>query len=134
MKIPGLRAFVLAVGIIFIMLNVGCEKEQIPSEKKARVIAAENMQLKKQFQQYEKELEKQKGLLAKCQEEKKGLERNLGGEFDDQLNEIFKSLEEETGELRIENENLKLQIEKLKAEVKELQEKTTVKTRPLEQP
>ena len=44
MKSPGLRVFVLAVGIIFIVLNVGCEEEQIPSEKKARV-ASEQVSL-----------------------------------------------------------------------------------------
>jgi len=142
MKNSGLKAFVLAVGIIVIMLNAGCEEEQLPDVKKARVIAAENMQLKKQLQrhdseieklkgQHEKELKKQKELLAKCQEEKKYLEGPLAGEFDEQMNDLFKRLGEENEKMSAENENLKQQIEKLKTELEEIKKLTEQPDKPL---
>jgi len=128
MKRIVLMVFVLAVGIIVITLIAGCEEGQVPSGKKARLISAENMQLKQQLQQREieieklkgthrKELENQKGLIERCQREKKLLQEKLSGKFEGQLNEFLKGMGEEARKLREENESLKLQIEQLKAEL-----------------
>ncbi len=142
MKSPGLKACVLAVGIIVIMLNAGCEKEQLPDKKKARIIAAENMQLKKQLQRRDSEIEKLKGqrenvlkkpkeLLAECQEEKKYLEEALAEKFDSQMNEFSGSLIVENEKMFRENENLKQQIEKLKTELEEIKKLTKQPDKPL---
>jgi superfamily II RNA helicase len=123
-----LKMFVLAAGIVVVMLIVGCEEQQQqPSTKMARVVAAENIQLKKDLQQRDSEieklkeqrsdeLEKQKGLLAECQKEIEVLQEQLAGRFEDQINNIMRDMTEENKNLREENESLKAQIEALKAE------------------
>ena len=137
MKSPGLRACLLAVGIVFIILNAGCEQEQVPSEKKARLIAVENMDLKQQLQQrdieiekltqkherelkkQERELDGQKKLLAECQTVKEDLEQQLAGKFGEEINKMFDNVAEEAKRLLEENESLKQQIKELKGETEE---------------
>ncbi len=53
------KAVILAVGVV-IMLTAGCEKEN--------PLANENRQLKEHLEQRDKEIEKQKELLVKCQQ------------------------------------------------------------------
>ena len=138
MKGPGIRIFILAAGIIIIILSAGCEEEQVKDNQKARVIAAENIQIKNLLQQRDSEIEKlkeqqkselkkQEELLIKCQEEKKALEEQLTEKYEGQINEFLENLGEENAKLQQENENLKLQVEKLKAELEEIK-------KPAEQP
>ncbi len=135
MKGPAKMAFVLAIGFVVTMLIAGCEEEQqLPNTKKSRLIGAENIQLKKELKQrdreierqkqlHKKEIEKQKLQLEKCLQEKKGLEEQLAGKFGDQIDELFKDVGGENLELREEIKNLKAQIEKLKEELDELKAK-----------
>jgi len=128
-----LKAFVLAAGVVAIMLSAGCEEQQqLPSTKMSRLIAAENIQLKKQLelrdkdieelkQLQEKELKKQKELLAKCQGEKRDLDAQLAGKYGDKINTFFNTVVEDTGRLQQENKSLKAEIEKLKAQIEELE-------------
>jgi len=141
------KVFILAVGVIVFVLIAGCQESATggPTDaKKSRLIAAENLELKKELvnrdkeiarlkEQHSKEIERlkelhskeikrQEGLLAKCQEEKEGLEEQLGGKFGEQINEFFKSVGEENAKLSQENEDLKAQIEKLKAEIAKSQQ------------
>ncbi len=128
MKSIALKAFVLAVGIVAIIIINGCEEQQTSGGKMARIIAAENIQLKKQLQQYKSEIEKlkkqydielktQEELLAKCRQEKKSLEEQLAGKYEDQINDFFKNVAEESGRLDEENKQLKAQVEELEAEL-----------------
>jgi len=61
-------AFVVCVA--FIILIAGCEGENLSDTKsnieKSRLIAIENIQLKEQLEQRDKEIERQKELLEKC--------------------------------------------------------------------
>ena len=105
------KAVILAVGVV-IMLTAGCEKEN--------PLAKENMQLKEQLEQRDKEIEKQKELLVKCQQEKK--------DWKEQIQESIKGLRdgatkdlEEIGRLREENAKLKTQIEQLEVYVQQLE-------------
>jgi len=145
MKTVVLKALVLATGVAVIMSVTGCEEQQVPGTKRARIIAVENRQLKKQLQQRDSDMEKlkeqydnesknQKELLAKCEQEKKSLQEQLTGKFEAKLNDFIKSLGEENKKLLGENESLKAQIEELKEKVKELDEKMPVELNPLEQP
>lgn len=127
MKITVLKTLVLLAGIV-IMLNAGCEKEQVSTSRKARLIAVENTELKKQLQQrdieieelkekYEGELKDQKELLEQAEQDKKVLDEQLSGKFQGQIDEMMAEISKGSSVLVDENENLKQQIEELKAEL-----------------
>ena len=98
MKRPVRTAMFLSA-IAAVMLVTGCEKENLSNTKKYRLMAAENIQLKK-------ELEEQKKLLE--QQSPKSIE--------DIVNAAFKDIAEEHEQLVKENTELKAQLEQLKKE------------------
>ena len=110
MKRPVQKAIVLAVGIVVIMLIAGCEEESQSNTKKSRLIAAENIQLKK-------EIEKQKELLEKCLQEKKTPEEMSPEGTQDLTQFLF----EENIKLHEENEKLKAEIVQLEVRIKQLE-------------
>jgi len=117
-------AFVLTVGAVVIMLVAGCEEQQRPSTgtKKSRLIAAENIELKKQLQQRAQEIERQKTLLEQCLQEKKNLEGQTQKNIKELIGLALKNFAEESAKLRKENERLKGQIEQLKKKLEEKEE------------
>jgi len=111
------KAVILAVGVV-IMLIAGCEKEN--------PLANENMQLKEQLEQRDKEIERQKELLAQCLQEKedwaertqediKGLKENALKDFEEKI-----KLGEENAKLKTQIEQLKTHIQQLEKELKKL--------------
>lgn len=110
MKRPVQKAIVLAVGVVVIMLIAGCEEESQSNIKKSRLIAAENIQLKK-------EIEKQKELLEKYLQEKKPPEEMSPESTQDLTQFLF----EENIKLHEENEKLKAEIMQLEARIKQLE-------------
>ncbi len=146
MKRNILKALVLAAGAVAIMLNVGCEEQQQqqPSAKMAKVVAAENIQLKKDLQQRDSDIEKlkeqhanelreQQKLIAKCQEEKRDLQEQLAGEFQGQLDNLVGSIAEENKNLKAQIETLKAELEKLKAQTEGLEAEPEEQEKPVEQ-
>ncbi|HUS73277.1 MAG TPA: hypothetical protein VMY06_09450 [Sedimentisphaerales bacterium] len=130
MKESAPKMLVVAVGIVFgIMLFAGCEEEEKNSSnttsdtKRSRLIAIENVQLKKQIEElkktHAKEIKRQKELLGKCEREKKNLEKLSSKGVDSYMNDLLRPLAEENAKLREEIETLKAQIEKLKTEHEE---------------
>lgn len=127
-----LKALAVITGVVFMISIAGCEDEQqIPTAKKNRLIAAENMQLKQQLQQRKVEIEKLKGqhaaetqmqkeVLEKCQQEKKVLQEQLGGKFDEDMAAFFGDLGGEIKRLEDENRELMTQIEELKTKLENL--------------
>ena len=113
-------AFVVAVGIIVVMSLAGCQEQNLQSAKKSRFIAEKNIQLKKQLKQRDKEIERQKQLLAKRQQEKKNLEGVSKEGVENLIGTVFKGFSEENMRLQRENEELKAQVENLKKELAEL--------------
>ena len=105
------KAVILAVGVV-IMLMAGCEKEN--------PLANENRQLKEQLEQRDKEIEKQKGLIAQCQQEKKVWAEQIQESTRGLTDSAIKDLEE-IGRLREENAKLKTQTEQLKVHVQQLE-------------
>ncbi|MHC4436799.1 MAG: hypothetical protein ACYS3S_05525 [Planctomycetota bacterium] len=111
--------------------STGSLTEEPPSVKKARAIAAENIELKKQLEQLSKELEtlkehhnreinEQKDLLEICLQEKEALKKKSRQNIRNQVKGVFdtileenKKLRESTGRLTAENARLKAQIEEL---------------------
>lgn len=126
------KTFVLAVGVVA-MLIAGCEGQELPSAKKSRLIAAENMQLKKELEQRSKEIEKlkklhdrqmkeQEELLEKCLQEKEAWKEKSRQNVRNQVKGVFDAIMEQNAKLRQENEKLKAQIEELKTELGEGEE------------
>ena len=138
MKMKGTtqKMFILAVGVIVFVLIAGCQESATggPTDaKKSRLIAAQNMELKKELEQRSKEIERlkqlhskeikqQEGLLAKCQEEKKLWQDKADENIKAQVSEVSTVVMEQNTKLREENENLKAQIEKLIAELSKSQQ------------
>jgi len=128
MKGTAQKMFVLAVGTIVVMLIASCQEQEQIDAKKSRVIAAENMELKKELEHrgkeierlkelHAKEIKRQEGLLAKCQEEKKLWQDKADENIKEQVSEILTVVMEQNSKLQEENENLKAQIDKLKSEL-----------------
>lgn len=111
MKRPTQRAFVLAVGIVVIMLIAGCEEANVSNAKKSRLIADENIRLKKELEQCGREIEKQKKLLEECLQGKKVAEERADKGVEDLMNNILKDIIKDNRELREENEKLKRELE-----------------------
>ena len=105
------KAVILAVGVV-IMLTAGCEKEN--------PLAKENMQLKEQLEQRDKEIEKQKGLIAQYLQEKEDWGEQIQVDIKSLTDSALKDLEEIL-KLREENAKLKTQIEQLEVHVQQLE-------------
>ena len=114
-----MKTFVLAAGTVVIMLIAGCEKENAPDTKRSRLIATENIRLKKELEQRDKEIKKQEKLLEKCLQERDTWKAKAQQNIQEQVDSVLTVVMEKNVELRKENEGLKAQIEKLKAELEE---------------
>ncbi len=118
------KRFVLVVCVVFVSI-VGCGQQEPPSVKKSRLIAVENMQLKRQLEQRNREIEKlkelhnreikmQEELLAKCVREKESWKQKAQQNLRNQVKGVFDAVMEQNAKLREENEKLKAEIEKLR--------------------
>jgi hypothetical protein len=125
MKKPARKTFPSAVGIIVaVMLIAGCQEQNLsdetPSEKMSRLIAAENIDLKKQIEEqnvaHAKEMQKQQNVLDGCLADKKALEKRTKKEIERQVNEVVSVVIAKNGELRQENQELKTQNNRLALE------------------
>jgi hypothetical protein len=114
-----------------LMLTIGCGQPESPGVKKCRVIAAENIELKKELaksnkeiemlkEQYRKKIDEQREQLQKCLQEKEQLKEKSRQNVRDQVKSVLdnvleenKKLRESTGRLTAENTRLKAQIEEL---------------------
>jgi hypothetical protein len=117
--------------ICALMLTGGCGQPETPSVKKSRVIAAENIELRKELDRRNKEIEmlkaqyrektnEQKEQLQKCLQENEALKEKSRQNVRDQVKGVLdtvleenKKLRESTGRLTTENSKLKAQIEEL---------------------
>ena len=117
------KIFVLAVGVV-VMSIAGCGNQEPPGVKRSRLIAVENMRLKKELGQRNKEIErlnelrnkeskKQEKLLAECMQEKMSWKQKARQNVRKQMKGVFDAVMEQNVKLSEENEKLKAQIEKL---------------------
>ena len=112
------KVFTLTVAIFVVALVAGCEEEQmLPDVRKCRLIANENRHLQEQLEQREKEIERQKGLVDKCRQEKKHSEQQTQENIKDLVDDAVKNFEENV-KLRQENDELKARIKELEAKLK----------------
>lgn len=135
---------IVAIGVV-IMLITGCAEQEPPSVKKSRLIAAENIELKKQLEQRRKEIEKinqlheesikeQQKLIAECLQEKESWKDKSQQNIREQVDSVLDAVMEQNVKLREENEKLNEQIELLQIKVQQLEKKLKEITspRPLE--
>ena len=107
-----------AVGIVWALVLIsGCDEQNNSDIKRARLIAEQDTQLKKEIEQLNKKLEnlseetkKQKEQLDACLQKKKDLEEEFQNALRKDVNDILSPVLEETAKLREENEKLKAQI------------------------
>jgi len=116
-------ALVLLCSFVLILAG-GCGQPESPSVKKCRVIAAENIELKKELAksnkeieilkaQYRKKTDEQKEQLQKCLQENEALKEKSRQNIRDQVKGVLDTILEENKKLRDENARLKAQIEEL---------------------
>lgn len=129
------NAVILAIGAIFVIsLFAGCQEQQATDAKKGRLVAAENIGLKKELDRRDREIERLKGLhskeikrqeelVAKCLEEKGLLQKRVDENIKAQVSEVLAAVIEENSKLHGEIEGLKTQVQKLQAELAELKTK-----------
>ncbi|HUU18457.1 MAG TPA: hypothetical protein VMW72_15005 [Sedimentisphaerales bacterium] len=117
------KIFVLAVGVV-VMSIAGCGEQEPPSMKKSRLIAVENMQLKRELEQSNREIErlielhnresrKQEKILAECVQEKDSWKQKARQNVKNQVKGVFDAVMEQNAKLLEENKKLKAEIEKL---------------------
>ncbi|MBN1457408.1 MAG: hypothetical protein JW912_06125 [Sedimentisphaerales bacterium] len=110
---------IIAVILPSFVLVTGCEEQQSTiKDKRVRLIANQNLELKKQLQEKDREIDRQKELVADCQaakeQQKQTYDRSTEGLF-----QIVRSVSQQTEQIKQltdENEQLKAEIAKLKGE------------------
>jgi len=122
------RKGIILVFVVAIAIAAGCQESQTPSEKKSRVIAAQNMELQKQLAQRDKQIDDLKaqyaariGLeqkkLAECQKQTADCKKQLEQGMEEKVNEVLVASIEETAKIREENTALKAEIAELRAKL-----------------
>jgi len=119
-----------AVCVAFIILIAGCEGENLSDTKsnikKSRLIAVENIQLKK-------EVAKQKELLDKCLREKKALQEKPQEEGESLIKFLFEEnlrLDKENKSLKVQVQRLETRVQRLEKELEELRKRRTPPDQP----
>lgn len=135
---------IVAIGVVIILI-AGCAEQETPNVKKSRLIAAENIELKKQLEQRSKEIEKinqlydekikeQQNLLADCLQKKESWKNKSQQNIREQVDSVLDAVMEQNAKLREKNEKLKEQIEQLQTKVQQLEKKLREITRPNPRP
>ncbi|MCK4913844.1 MAG: hypothetical protein KAS69_04525 [Planctomycetes bacterium] len=114
------KTIVLGISVALFLVIAGCQEQNISNPKQSRLVAAQNIQLKKDLVKKDKTILKSQQQLEKCLNEKEALQSKP--DSDDSLT---KFLFEETVRLQHENEELKLQIDELKKNLEGLKEVNT---------
>jgi len=132
------KALLVVIGAA-IVAGAGCQEEQqAPSVKKARLIAAENIKLKRQLEQRDQEIEKlkhrysgelqeQREKLSECLKQKEDLQQQIREGIKERVEAVLSTVVEDNAKLRQE-------IKDLKAQITELRKQIEVKARPLDTP
>ncbi|HLB74693.1 MAG TPA: hypothetical protein VJJ98_11790 [Sedimentisphaerales bacterium] len=119
---------IILVSLVAIVIAAGCQESQTPSEKKSRVIAAQNMELQKQLAERDKQIDDLKaqyaartGLeqkkLADCQKQTADCKEQLKQGMEEKVNDILVASIEESAKIREENTALKAEIAELRAKL-----------------
>jgi outer membrane murein-binding lipoprotein Lpp len=121
--------FVVCAGALIV---AGCSRPEPPSVRQSRLIAAENMELRKQIEQLNvqietlkaqqaRELEEQKKLLAAAKEEIEGWKEKSRQNVRVQVQNVLDTVIQENSELHKEIEQLNSVLETQRARISELE-------------
>ncbi len=113
------RFLIWTLVLVFVAVLVGCEEQQTMSPKKTKLVAADNIQLKKDIAARDADIEKQKNLLANCEKEKEILNKRLSVKSEGLMEVLMAGMDKNAKNLRIENQELKKQIEELEKKLAE---------------
>jgi len=116
------------IALIIIVLGTSCQEEQQQSERKTRLIADENIQLKRQLverddvierlnRQYAEQIKQKDELLKNCEQQKITLKEQVMRTIDEQVSSVLANVLDENAKSRDEINNLKAKIEKLKEQI-----------------
>jgi len=122
------NALFLMIALIIIVLGTSCQEEQQQSERKTRLIADENIQLKRQLverddvierlnRQYAEQIKQKDELLKNCEQQKITLKEQVMRTIDEQVSSVLANVLDENAKSRDEINNLKAKIEKLKEQI-----------------
>lgn len=124
--------YVIFVVCVSALILTGCSQPEPPSAKQSRLIAAENMELHKQIERFnvqiemlkaqqQKELEEQKVLLDAAQKEIESWKEKSRQNVRDQVQNVLDTVIQENSELHKEIEQLNNLLETQKARISELE-------------
>ena len=127
--VNGLSGRIVAAVTLFVVaaMLAGCQQPQTPDEKQARLLAAENIQLKERLasqqagwrtaqKQQGQKLQQQEQELSKCQARAEQLQKDLEKGIAERVRDVTTKVMDENARLRKEIERLQSEIEKLKAD------------------
>ena len=131
MKVMNYKYIILVISMIAVTF-FGCSVQQSTSEKKSRLVAAENIELQNALEQrdleiaklkqsYDEELEEQIQLLAILQKQVKALQEKSKQNVRTQVQGVVDTIIDENAKFRKENEELKKQIESLESKIEQLE-------------
>ena len=120
MRTPRYRALIL-VSAVALICAAGCQEAQTPSGKKCRLVAAENIDLKKQITQKGRQIDDlqarytvrvrlEQSKLAECQKKVEDCKTELKENLEEKVADVLAATMEEIVKLRAENETLKAQL------------------------
>ncbi len=123
------KGFLWSLGIVLLLLSIGCQEQNLTGTKKSRLIAAENLRLEKELaqrnneieslkKQHQKQIQQQKEELLKCQKEKQILQEKSQTDIKEQVADVLTSVMDENARLQEKVKNLKIEIEKLTKQIK----------------
>ena len=125
--------FRVAVSFAFVCaLTAGCQREQAGTKKQARLLAAENVELKEQVaaqetriadlrKQHAEALRQQAKLLTQYKSRNDALQKDIEQGIAERVESVTAALVNESARLRQESETLKTENERLKAENERLE-------------
>ncbi len=127
------RKITVTVGLAAVALLIiaaGCQKARTASGKESRLVAAENIELKKQLAQRDRQierlkkehasqLEQERKRLADCRRELQQCKERVDKKVGQAVEEMLTSALDEVAKVREENRTLKAQIEDLKAKLEQ---------------
>jgi ABC-type phosphate transport system auxiliary subunit len=111
MKVTVSMLVITLIVIVSISFFSGCE-EQVDS-RKARLAMAENLELKKQIEQCERQVDNKEDALEQCRTQKDRLQEQINDDLSGMITVMAAAMEQEKEQLQKENKQLKDQIEQL---------------------
>ena len=106
---------VIVISVLGILLLTGCQESEASQIRRARVIASENMQLKQDLEEKDKQIEELKKQIEDMNIENAETHEEFGKMTTATL-QILVDTETLNQALKLENERLKKEIEKLKTQ------------------